>query len=108
MGFITYSCLYRNGWLGDNIIVKSIDELIDHYVKEITNNIIFKPCFPIEYEQLELKKYIKRFMNALKICGGFSLNETTLIENAKWAMIKVIQDDFESFKSEILLQFGMN
>ena len=41
MGFITYSCLYRNGWLGDNIIVKSIDELINHYVKEITNNIIY-------------------------------------------------------------------
>ena len=107
MGFIAYSCLYRYGLLGDNIIVKSIDELIDHYVKEIANNIILETCFPIEYEQLELKKYIKRFMNALKICGGFSLNETTLEENAKRAIKKILQEDFEAFKSDVLRQFNL-
>lgn len=58
--------------------------------------------------KLDLKQYIKRLLNALKICGGFSLNETENIENNKRAIQKILQEDFETFKSEIILKFELN
>lgn len=58
--------------------------------------------------ELDLKQYIKRLLNALNTCGGFSLNETLNVENNKRAIKLILQEDFEAFKSEILLKFEIN
>lgn len=58
-------------------------------------------------KKLDLKQYIKRLLNALNICGGFSLNETEYVENNKRAIKKILQEDFEAFKSDVLRQFNL-
>ena len=58
-------------------------------------------------QEMERIKYYKRCLDALNSCGGFSLNEKTYLDNHRRAMQKILQEDFDSFKSEILLQFGI-
>lgn len=65
----------------------------DHFVSEHT---------------LEQMKYYKRMLNALSSCGGYSMNEAENVENNKRAIKKILQEDFEAFKSDILLQFEIN
>ncbi len=55
--------------------------------------------------EMEIKEYFCRRLNVLRSCGGFSFDETIFCENEKRAMRTILQEDFESFKSEILLQF---
>lgn len=54
-----------------------------------------------------VKEYYKRRLRALISCGGFSWDEKEWLDNNKRAMKKILQEDFDSFKSEILLQFGI-
>jgi hypothetical protein len=56
----------------------------------------------------DLKQYIKRLLNAFNTCGGFSMSEHENAENNKCAIKIILQEDFEAFKNEILLQFGIN
>lgn len=56
----------------------------------------------------DVKQYLKRLLNAFNTCGGYSLNETVFNENNKRAIKKILQEDFEAFKAEILLQFKIS
>lgn len=58
--------------------------------------------------KFDLKQYIKRLLNALNTCGGFSMNEHEFMENNKRAIKIILQEDFEAFKSETLLNFEIN
>lgn len=58
--------------------------------------------------KFDLKQYIKRLLNALNTCGGFSMNEHENVDNYKRAIKKILQEEFETFKSEILLQFEIS
>lgn len=53
-------------------------------------------------------KYYKRLLKALNTCGGFSMNEHKNVGNYKRAIKIILQEDFEAFKSDILLQFEIN
>lgn len=58
--------------------------------------------------KLDLKQYFKRRLNALNACGGFSMNEHENVDNNKRAIKIILQEDFEAFKSETLLNFEIN
>ncbi len=58
--------------------------------------------------KLEQMKYYKRVINTFNSCGGYSMNVKELEKNEKRAFEKILQEDFETFKSEILLQFEIN
>lgn len=58
--------------------------------------------------RFDLKQYIKRRLNALNTCGGFFMNEHEYVDNNKRAIKIILQEDFEAFKSEILLNFENN
>ena len=76
--------------------------------KEESFDVVFNNWFSrySEESKLDLKQYIKRLLNALNTCGGFSMNE--LVENNKRAIKIILQEDFEAFKSETLLKFENN
>ena len=71
-------------------------------------NYAFNKMYYSNENELDLKQYIKRLLNALNTCGGFSLNETENVENNKRAIKLILQEDFEAFKSKILLKFEIN
>jgi hypothetical protein len=54
--------------------------------------------------KFDLKQYIKRLLNALNTCGGLY----EYMENNKRAIKIILQEDFEAFKSETLLNFEIN
>lgn len=76
--------------------------------QEESFNYAFNEMYYSNENELDLKQYIKRLLNALNTCGGFSLNETLNAENNKRAIKLILQEEFETFKSEILLQFEIS
>jgi len=76
--------------------------------KEESFDYVFNKMYYSNENKLDLKQYFKRLLNALNTCGGFSLNETENVENNKRAIKKILQEDFEIFKSEILLKFEIS
>lgn len=76
--------------------------------QEESFNYAFNKMYYSNENELDLKQYIKRLLNALNTCGGFSLNETLNVENNKRAIKLILQEDFEAFKSDILLQFEIS
>ena len=60
--------------------------------------------------EFDFKQHFKRLLNAVIACGGFSMNSTRteIDENFKRAIKKILQEDFEAFKSETLLKFEIN
>lgn len=62
----------------------------------------------VSEQTLGQMKYYKRLLNALNTCGGFSMNEHENVKNNKRAIKKILQEDFEGFKNEVLLQLGIN
>ena len=75
--------------------------------QEETFNYAFNKMYYSNENELDLKQYIKRLFNAFIACGGF-MNRTDHDENFKRAIKKILQEDFEAFKSEILLKFEIN
>lgn len=77
--------------------------------KEESFDVVFNNWFSrySEESKLDLKQYIKRLLNALNTCGGGTTNEL-YVENNKRAIKKILQEDFEAFKSETLLKFEKN
>ena len=71
---------------------------------------VFNEMYYFKYysdeNKFDLKQYIKRLLNAYNTCGGFSMNEHE--NNNKRAIKIILQEDFEAFKSEILLNFENN
>ena len=65
-------------------------------------------CYSIPEHKLGQMKYYKRLLNAFNDYGGFSMNEKKTVENNIRAIKKILQEDFEVFKYEILLQFEIN
>lgn len=78
--------------------------------KEESFDVVFNRWFSrySEESKPDLKQYIKRLLNALNTCGGFSMNEHENVENNKRAIKIILQEDFEGFKNEVLLQLGIN
>lgn len=76
--------------------------------QEESFNYAFNKMYYSNENELDLKQYIKRLLNALNTSGGFSLYETLNVENNKHAIKKILQEDFEAFKSDILLQFEIS
>lgn len=58
----------------------------------------------IEYLE-QRKEYYKRFLLTIRSCGGFSLDEKKGTEILTRAVRKILQEDFESFKSNVISQF---
>ena len=54
--------------------------------QEESFNYAFNKMYYSNENELDLKQYIKRLLNALNTCGGFSLNETLNVENNKRAI----------------------
>lgn len=79
---------------------------IQNEPKEETFDKVFNYWFShySEESKLNLKQYIKRLLNALNTCGGFSM----IVENNKRAIKIILQEDFEGFKNEVLLQLRIN
>ena len=76
---------------------ESKEESFDYAFNKISNE-----------NKFDLKQYIKRLLKALNTCGGFSMNEHENVKNYKRAIKKILQEDFEAFKNEVLLQLGIN
>ena len=76
--------------------------------KEESFDYAFNKMYYSNENKLDLKQYIKRLLNALSSCGGYSMNEAENVENNKRAIKKILQEDFEAFKSETLLKFEIN
>ena len=72
----------------------------------IVNYLIFNKMYYFNENEPDLKQYLKRRLNTLNTCGGFSMNETQFVENEKRAIKIILQEDFEAFKSEILFSSG--
>ena len=58
--------------------------------------------------KLNLKQYFKRLLKAYNICGINYVSALADKEKTKHAIKKILQEDFEAFKSDILLQFEIN
>lgn len=76
--------------------------------KEESFDCAFNKMYYFNENEPDLKQYLKRRLNTLNTCGGFSMNETQFVENEKRAIKIILQEDFEAFKSEILLKFEIN
>ena len=76
--------------------------------KEESFDYAFNKMYYSNENKFDLKQYIKRLLNALNTCGGFSMNEHENVDNYKRAIKKILQEDFEAFKSETLLNFEIN
>ncbi len=91
---------YEKEWL--NFLIHYLARRI--FCKESFDRVFNEMYYSNENE----KQYFKRLLTALDTCGGFSLNETECVKNYKLAIKKILQEDFEAFKSEILLKFEIN
>lgn len=76
--------------------------------KEESFDYAFNKMYYSNENKFDLKQYIKRLLNALNTCGGFSMNEHVNVDNNKRAIKIILQEDFEAFKSETLLNFEIN
>lgn len=76
--------------------------------KEESFDYAFNKMYYSNKNKFDLKQYIKRLLNALNTCGGFSMNEHENVDNNKRAIKIILQEDFEAFKSEALLNFEIN
>ena len=76
--------------------------------KEESFDYAFNKIYYSNENKFDLKQYIKRLLNALNTCGGFSMNEHKNEDNIKRAIKIILQEDFETFKSETLLNFEIN
>lgn len=76
--------------------------------KEESFDCAFNKMYYFNKNEPDLKQYLKRRLNTLNTCGGISMNETQFVENEKRAIKIILQEDFEAFKSEILLKFEIN
>lgn len=76
--------------------------------KEESFDYAFKQMYYSNENRYDLKQYIKRLLNTLNTCGGFSMNEHKNEDNIKRAIKIILQEDFEAFKSETLLNFEIN
>ena len=76
--------------------------------KEESFDYAFNKIYYSNENKFDLKQYIKRLLNALNTCGGFSMNEHENVDNNKRAIKIILQEDFEAFKSETLLNFEIN
>ena len=76
--------------------------------KEESFDYAFNKIYYSNENKFDLKQYIKRLLNALNTFGGFSMNEHKNEDNIKRAIKIILQEDFETFKSETLLNFEIN
>ena len=76
--------------------------------KEESFDYAFNKMYYSNENKFDLKQYIKRLLNALNTCGGFSMNEHENVDNNKRAIKIILKEDFEAFKSETLLNFEIN
>lgn len=76
--------------------------------KEESFDYAFNRMYHSNENKFDLKQYIKRLLNALNTCGGLSMNEHEYMKNNKRAIKIILQEDFEAFKSETLLNFEIN
>ena len=58
--------------------------------------------------KLNLKQYFKRLFKAFNTCGFLSVFDLSDKEKTKRAIKIILQEDFEAFKSETLLNFEIN
>ena len=97
--FLFHYIIRRSTWARNESKEKSFDYAFDY---------AFNKMYYSNENKFDLKQYIKRLLNALNTCGGFPKNETGFIEINKRAIKKILQEDFEAFKSETLLNFEIN
>lgn len=76
--------------------------------KEESFDYVFNEMYYSNENKFDLKQYFKRLLNALNTCGGFSMNEHENVDNYKRAIKIILQEDFEGFKNEVLLQFEIS
>ena len=103
---------FRVHYVLERICTSSFDIWARNESKEKSFDSAFSKMYYSKYysdeNKFDLKQYIKRRLNALNACGGFFMNETEFIEINKRAIKKILQEDFEAFKSETLLKFEIN
>lgn len=98
--FIAYYVARRISGIGD-FKIESKEESFD-----VAFNFWFENYS--DDRKLNLKQYFKRLFKAFNTCGILSVFNLSDKEKTKRAIKKILQEDFEAFKSDILLQFEIN
>jgi hypothetical protein len=102
------------GWFIVYYVARRISRIGDFKIesREESFDAAFNFCFWFENysddSKLNLKQYFKRLFKALDFYGYDSVFDLVDKEKTKRAIKKILQEDFEVFKNEILLQFGIN